>query len=59
MTFILRYRRLVCGSLETLKFDIKHHYNRQVKYEMSTHFRGRLKDSLQTIGENLETPNVG
>jgi len=35
MTFILKYRWLVCGSSETLKFDIKRHYNRQVKLKLA------------------------
>jgi len=52
MTFILKYRRLVCGSSETLKFGIKRHYNRQVKFEISIHFKGRLKDLPRTIEEN-------
>jgi len=52
MTFILKYRRLVCRSSETLKFDIKRHYNLQVKFEVSTHFKARLEDSPGMIEEN-------
>jgi len=52
MTFILMYRWLVCRSTETLKFDIKSHYNRQVKFEIGIHFKGRLKGLPRTIEEN-------
>ena len=48
----LKYRRLLCRSSETLRFGIKRHYSRQVKNELSTHFRGRLKYSPLMIVEN-------
>jgi len=35
MTFILKYRRLVCGSSETLEFGIKRHYKPQVKLKLA------------------------
>ena len=35
MAFILKYKRLVCGSSETLKFGIKRHYNHQVKLKLA------------------------
>jgi hypothetical protein len=36
LTFILKYRKAVCGSLKkTLIFGIKRHYNRQVKLKLA------------------------
>jgi hypothetical protein len=48
---MLKYRRLVCGSSETLEFGNKLHYNRQVKFKVSNYFKGRLEVSPRTTEE--------
>jgi len=58
MTFILNYRRPICGSSETLKFGIKRHDNRQVKFKLALILEaGKMFRRGQK--RKLETPNVG